>query len=175
MVSLARLPPLNALKGFEASGRHLNFRPARGLALTEEGRKYHTPIQRAFELISAASNELRPQQGQSSARKPESPVRLVNCTVDTENALCGRTVGRDWAFTTDQHPHKPQTSCLHVWFWTERSSQVVRYLTGRFGQKSRCGKVDFNEQRCLLSEEEQTCAEHGREVWQPLPGDTSNQ
>jgi len=62
MVSLARLPPLNALKGFEASGRHLNFRPARGLALTEEGRKYHTPIQRAFELISAASNELRPQQ-----------------------------------------------------------------------------------------------------------------
>ena len=38
-------------------------RLARGLALTEEGRKYHTPIQRAFELISDASNELRPQQG----------------------------------------------------------------------------------------------------------------
>ena len=94
MKPLARLPPLNALKAFEASGRHLNFRVAaeeigvtqgavaqhvraleadfqvklfdrlaRGLALTEEGRKYHAPIQRAFELISDASNELRPQQG----------------------------------------------------------------------------------------------------------------
>lgn len=91
---MARLPPLNALKAFEASGRHLNFRLAaeeigvtqgavaqhvraleadfqvklfdrlaRGLALTEEGRKYHVPIQRAFELIGEATNELRPQQG----------------------------------------------------------------------------------------------------------------
>ncbi|MGB5212831.1 MAG: LysR substrate-binding domain-containing protein [Anderseniella sp.] len=94
MESLARLPPLNALKAFEASGRHLNFRLAaeeigvtqgavaqhvraleadfqvklfdrlaRGLALTEEGRKYHAPVQRAFELIGEATNELRPQQG----------------------------------------------------------------------------------------------------------------
>lgn len=94
MESLARLPPLNALKAFEASGRHLNFRLAaeeigvtqgavaqhvraleadfevklfdrlaRGLALTEEGRKYHAPIQRAFDLISDATNALRPQQG----------------------------------------------------------------------------------------------------------------
>lgn len=91
---MTRLPPLNALKAFEASGRHLNFRLAaeeigvtqgavaqhvraleadfqvklfvrlaRGLALTEEGRKYHVPIQRAFELISDATDELRPQQG----------------------------------------------------------------------------------------------------------------
>lgn len=91
---MTRLPPLNALKAFEASGRHLNFRLAaeeigvtqgavaqhvraleadfkvklfdrlaRGLALTEEGRKYHAPIQRAFELIGEATNELRPQQG----------------------------------------------------------------------------------------------------------------
>jgi LysR family glycine cleavage system transcriptional activator len=91
---LARLPPLNALKAFEASGRHLSFRLAaeeigvtqgavaqhvraleadfqvklfdrlaRGLALTEEGRKYHAPVQRAFELIGEATNELRPQQG----------------------------------------------------------------------------------------------------------------
>ena len=91
---MTHLPPLNALKAFEASGRHLNFRLAaeeigvtqgavaqhvraleadfkvklfdrlaRGLALTEEGRKYHAPIQRAFELIGEATNELRPQQG----------------------------------------------------------------------------------------------------------------
>ncbi|MEO1161147.1 MAG: LysR substrate-binding domain-containing protein [Pseudomonadota bacterium] len=91
---MARLPPLNALKAFEASGRHLNFRLAaeeigvtqgavaqhvraleadfqvklfdrlaRGLALTDEGRKYHAPIQRAFELIHGATDELRPQQG----------------------------------------------------------------------------------------------------------------
>jgi len=91
---LARLPPLNALKAFEASGRHLNFRLAadevgvtqsavaqhvraleadfqvklfdrlaRGLALTEAGRKYHAPIQRAFDLIRDATDDLRPQQG----------------------------------------------------------------------------------------------------------------
>ncbi|WP_108882458.1 LysR substrate-binding domain-containing protein [Anderseniella sp. Alg231-50] len=94
MEPVPRLPPLNALKAFEASGRHLNFRLAaeeigvtqgavaqhvraleadfqvklferlaRGLALTDEGRKYHAPIQRAFELIRDASDELRPQQG----------------------------------------------------------------------------------------------------------------
>ena len=93
-MTLARLPPLNALKAFEASGRHLNFRLAaeeagvtqgavaqhvraleadfqvklfdrlaRGLALTEEGRKYHVPIQRAFDLIRDATEDLRPQQG----------------------------------------------------------------------------------------------------------------
>lgn len=91
---MARLPPLNALKAFEASGRHLNFRlaaeeigvtqgavaqhvraleadfqvklfdrQARGLALTEEGRKYHAPVQRAFDLIRDATDDLRPQQG----------------------------------------------------------------------------------------------------------------
>ncbi len=91
---MARLPPLNALKAFESSGRHLNFRLAaeevgvtqgavaqhvraleadfqvklfdrlaRGLALTEEGRKYHAPVQRAFDLIRDATDDLRPQQG----------------------------------------------------------------------------------------------------------------
>lgn len=94
MEPLARLPPLNALKAFEASGRHLNFRlaaeeigvtqgavaqhvralegdlqmklfdrQARGLALTEAGRKYYTPLHRAFDLIRDATNELRPHQG----------------------------------------------------------------------------------------------------------------
>ncbi len=89
----SRLPPLNALKAFEAAGRHLNFRLAaeeigvtqgavaqqvrgledalnaklferlpRGLALTEEGRKYLAPVQRAFRLIADATQEIRPQQ-----------------------------------------------------------------------------------------------------------------
>lgn len=91
---MVRLPPMNALKAFEASGRHLNFRLAaeeigvtqgavaqhvraleadlqvklfdrlaRGLALTETGRKYHAPLLRAFDLIRDASDELRPHQG----------------------------------------------------------------------------------------------------------------
>jgi LysR family glycine cleavage system transcriptional activator len=90
---MARLPPLNALKAFEAAGRHLNFRLAaeeigvthgavaqqvraledrmgvklfdrlpRGLALTDAGRKYLTPVRRAFQMIADASEELRPRQ-----------------------------------------------------------------------------------------------------------------
>ena len=90
---MTKLPPLNALKAFEASGRHLNFRLAaeeigvthgavaqhvralearmgvmlferlpRGLALTDEGRKYLTPVRRAFEMIADATEELQPQQ-----------------------------------------------------------------------------------------------------------------
>jgi len=88
-----RLPPLNALKAFEASGRHLNFRLAaeelgvtqgavaqhvrgleaaldvklfqrlaRGLALTDEGRKYLAPIRRAFDMIANATDDLHPQE-----------------------------------------------------------------------------------------------------------------
>jgi LysR family glycine cleavage system transcriptional activator len=87
-----RLPPLNALRAFEASARHLNFRLAahelnvtqgavaqhirgleaslgarlferlpRGLALTDEGRAYMPNIRRAFELISEATQLLRPE------------------------------------------------------------------------------------------------------------------
>ena len=90
---MGSLPPLNALKAFEASGRHLNFRLAaeeigvtqgavaqhvrgleatlgvklfyrqpRGLALTDEGRRYFAPIRRAFAMIADATDELRPQQ-----------------------------------------------------------------------------------------------------------------
>lgn len=90
---MTRLPPLNALRAFEAAGRHLNFRLAaeeigvtqgavaqhvralesrlhvklferlpRGLALTDEGRKYLVPVRRAFELISEATDELQPQR-----------------------------------------------------------------------------------------------------------------
>ncbi len=90
---MARLPPLNALRAFEVSGRHLNFRRAaeeigvtqgavaqqvrslearlkvrlfdrlpRGLALTEDGRKYLAPVTRAFALIESATDELRPGQ-----------------------------------------------------------------------------------------------------------------
>lgn len=90
---LSRYPPLNALRAFEAAGRHLNFRLAaeeigvtqgavaqqvrgleavlnrklfdrlpRGLALTEDGRKYLTPVQRALQLIVDATDEIRPRQ-----------------------------------------------------------------------------------------------------------------
>ncbi len=90
---MSRLPPLKALRAFEAAGRHLNFRLAaeeigvthgavaqqvrgleaalnvklfdrlpRGLALTEEGRKYLAPVQRAFQLIADATDDLRPQK-----------------------------------------------------------------------------------------------------------------
>ncbi|MEM7224579.1 MAG: transcriptional regulator GcvA [Pseudomonadota bacterium] len=90
---MTRLPPLNALKAFEAAGRHLNFRLAaeemgvthgavaqqvrglearlgvklfdrlpRGLRLTDDGRKYLAPLQRAFELIAKATEEVVPRQ-----------------------------------------------------------------------------------------------------------------
>ncbi len=89
---MSRLPPLNALKAFEASARHLNFRvaaeeigvtqgavaqqvrnlerrlglqlfkrEARGLTLTDEGRRYMQPVQHAFEMIAKATQELQPQ------------------------------------------------------------------------------------------------------------------
>ena len=88
------LPPLRALRAFEAAGRHLNFRLAaeeigvtqgavaqqvrglesslkvklfvrlpRGLALTEQGHNYLGPVQRAFRLISDATDDLRPRRG----------------------------------------------------------------------------------------------------------------
>lgn len=90
---MARLPPLNALKAFEASGRSLNFRAAaeelgvtqgavaqqvrsleqllgvmlfdrlpRGLALTDEGRRYHASVHRAFTLIAEATDDVSPGQ-----------------------------------------------------------------------------------------------------------------
>lgn len=86
------MPPLNALKAFEASGRQLNFRlaaeelgvtqgaiaqhvraleallkiklferQARGLALTDEGRRYLAPIRRAFDMIAEATANLAPR------------------------------------------------------------------------------------------------------------------
>ncbi len=89
---MRKLPPLNALKAFEASGRHLNFsraaeelgvtqgavaqhvrsleellniklfdRKHRGLSLTDEGRKYLTPIRRAFDMMAEATANLSPQ------------------------------------------------------------------------------------------------------------------
>ncbi|PDT45237.1 LysR family transcriptional regulator [Sinorhizobium fredii] len=84
-------PPLNALRMFESSARHLNFRiaseelgvtqgavaqqvralekhlntrlfdrRARGLELTEAGRRYLKPLQSALSLISDATAELKP-------------------------------------------------------------------------------------------------------------------
>lgn len=89
---MRKLPPLNSLKAFEMSGRHLNFRlaaeelcvtqgavaqqvraleeflkiklferHARGLALTNEGRKYLPPVRRAFDMIADATSKLSPQ------------------------------------------------------------------------------------------------------------------
>ncbi len=86
-------PPLNALRAFEASARHLNFRLAaeevgvtqgavaqqvrglearlgvtlfdripRGLRLTEAGRRFHTPLRRAFRLIDEAVDDLSEQR-----------------------------------------------------------------------------------------------------------------
>lgn len=89
---MRNMPPLNSLKAFEASGRHLNFRlaadelgvtpgavaqhvralevllkiklferHARGLALTDEGRRYLPPIRRAFDMIAEATDNLAPR------------------------------------------------------------------------------------------------------------------
>ena len=86
------MPPLNSLKAFEASGRHLNFRlaaeelgvtqgavaqhvralenllkiklfnrHARGLSLTDEGRRYLPPVRRAFDMIAEATENLAPK------------------------------------------------------------------------------------------------------------------
>lgn len=88
---MRNLPPLNALKAFEASGRHLNFRMAaeelgvtqgavaqqvrtlearlkvqlferhaRGLTLTDEGRRFLPSLTQAFDLITEASQDLVP-------------------------------------------------------------------------------------------------------------------
>ena len=90
---MRNMPPLNALKAFEAAGRHLNFRLAaeelgvtqgavaqhvralesllgvklfqrlaRGLALTDAGRRYLPPIGRAFDMIAEASDTLAPRE-----------------------------------------------------------------------------------------------------------------
>ncbi|WP_037308902.1 transcriptional regulator GcvA [Ruegeria halocynthiae] len=89
---MRNLPPLNSLKAFESSGRHLNFRlaaeelgvtqgavaqhvraledllkiklferHARGLSLTDEGRKYLPPVRRAFDMIAEATGNLSAQ------------------------------------------------------------------------------------------------------------------
>ncbi|MBT3139777.1 LysR family transcriptional regulator [Phaeobacter gallaeciensis] len=90
---MREMPPLNSLKAFEASGRHLNFsraaeelgvtqgaiaqhvraleallkiklfeRRARGLSLTDEGRRYLPPVRRAFDLIAEATENLSPRE-----------------------------------------------------------------------------------------------------------------
>lgn len=87
-----RLPPLNALRAFDAAARTLTFRQAaeelgvsqgavaqqvraleaqlgvrlfdrlpRTLALTEAGRRYAATLRRAFDLIAAATAELKPE------------------------------------------------------------------------------------------------------------------
>jgi LysR family glycine cleavage system transcriptional activator len=51
------------VRGLEAALNVKLFeRLPRGLALTEEGRKYLAPVQRAFQLIADATDDLRPRQ-----------------------------------------------------------------------------------------------------------------
>ncbi len=51
------------VRGLEALLKIKLFdRLPRGLALTEDGRKYHAPLERAFSIIAEATNEIRPQQ-----------------------------------------------------------------------------------------------------------------
>ena len=90
---MTALPPLNALRAFEASARYLNFRLAaeelgvtqgavaqqvrglearlgqslfdrlpRGLRLTEAGRRFQSPLRRAFRLIEEAVDDLSGQR-----------------------------------------------------------------------------------------------------------------
>lgn len=147
-------PPLNSLKAFEASGRHLNFRlaaeelgvtqgavaqqvralenllnirlfdrHARGLALTDEGRRYLSPVRRAFDMIAEATENLLPGEavvtisatpsfatrwlvprlGEFSRQFPDIRIRL-----DASNALANfQTDGVDIAIRQGQPPFGP--------------------------------------------------------------------
>lgn len=151
---MRKLPPLNSLKAFEASGRHLNFRlaaeelgvtqgavaqqvraleellkiklferQARGLSLTDEGRKYLPPIRRAFEMMTEATAKLSPQDtvvtisstpsfatrwlvpklGALARDHPEIRVRM-----DASNALANfQTDGVDIAIRQGKPPFGP--------------------------------------------------------------------
>ena len=148
------MPPLNALKAFEAAARHLNFRLAaeelsvtqgavaqhvrgleqrfrlklfdrlpRGLALTDEGRRYLPPVRRAFDMIADATENLAPgatlitisttpsfaarwlvhRLGDFAAAHPDIRVRL-----DASNALVNfQTDGVDIAIRQGQPPFGP--------------------------------------------------------------------
>ena len=151
---MRKLPPLNSLKAFEASGRHLNFkhaagelgvtqgavaqqvraledllkinlfeRHARGLSLTDEGRKYLQPIRRAFDMMAEATGNISPQNsvitisstpsfatrwlvprlGQLAQDHPEIQVRL-----DASNSLANfQTDGVDIAIRQGKPPFGP--------------------------------------------------------------------
>ncbi|WP_035920127.1 transcriptional regulator GcvA [Leisingera aquimarina] len=151
---MRKFPPLNSLKAFEASGRHLNFRlaaeelgvtqgavaqqvraleellkiklferRARGLSLTDEGRKYLPPIRRAFDMMAEATGNLSPQDavvtisstpsfatrwlvpklGEFAQDHPDIRVRL-----DASNALANfQTDGVDIAIRQGKPPFGP--------------------------------------------------------------------
>ena len=148
------IPPLNSLKAFEASGRHLNFRlaadelgvtqgavaqqvralesllniklfdrHARGLSLTDEGRRYLPPLRRAFDMISEATENLSPKDavvtisstpsfatrwlvprlGRFSSEHPEIRIRL-----DASNSLANfQNDGIDIAVRQGKPPFGP--------------------------------------------------------------------
>ncbi|WP_299867260.1 transcriptional regulator GcvA [uncultured Roseobacter sp.] len=151
---MRKIPPLNSLKAFEASGRHLNFRlaadelrvtqgavaqqvralekhlkvnlfnrHARGLSLTDQGRRYLAPLVRAFDIIANATEDLAPvdavvtisatpsfatrwlvpRLGELSAAHPDIRVRL-----DASNALANfQTDGVDIAIRQGKPPFGP--------------------------------------------------------------------
>ena len=151
---MRNMPPLNSLKAFEGSGRHLNFRlaakelgvtqgaiaqhvraletllnmklfnrHARGLSLTDEGRRYLSPVRRAFDMIAEATENLVPGEavvtisatpsfaarwlvprlGAFSSEHPDIRVRL-----DASNALANfQTDGIDVAIRQGQPPFGP--------------------------------------------------------------------
>ncbi len=151
---MRKIPPLNSLKAFEASGRHLNFRMAaeelgvtqgavaqqvralekqlkvnlfnrhaRGLSLTDQGRRYLTPLVRAFDIIAEATKDLAPvdsivtisstpsfatrwlvpRLGDFSTAHPDIRIRL-----DASNALANfQTDGVDIAIRQGKPPFGP--------------------------------------------------------------------
>ncbi len=156
---MRNLPPLNALKAFEAAGRHLTFRQAaeelgvtqgavaqhvraleaqlkvklfdrhaRGLSLTDEGRRFLPSIQRAFDLMADATQDLAPREevvtisttpsfatrwlvprlGDLSSAHPELRVRI-----DASNSAANfQTDGVDIAVRQGKPPFPGLTSTL---------------------------------------------------------------
>lgn len=72
-------------------GVQLFHRKARGLLLTEDGRRYHDPVRRALALIEDATQQLKPEGSQIILSVPPSFAAkwLVPRMTDLSNALPG--------------------------------------------------------------------------------------
>lgn len=118
-----RLPPLNALRAFEAAARHLSFKEAgrelfvtrgavsqqvkaleaelgvrlfhrmtRQIALSEEGQALLPKVRQAFQLISSATEALRPEQ------------RDTNLTISTFPSFAAKWLVPRLGSFTERHP-----------------------------------------------------------------------